>query len=125
MDFKGSSRRLAGLLRPEKWFVWAVIALGAASTALGVIGPKVLGNATTVIFEGLMSGQGIDFPQLHRILWWVTAIYVFSSVFGLLQGWILNAVTQRTVLRLRAQVEDKIHRLPLSYFDKHPRGELL
>src|SRR5690606_18417719 len=98
---------------------------GAASTALGVIGPKVLGNATTVIFEGLMSGQGIDFPQLHRILWWVTAIYVFSSVFGLLQGWILNAVTQRTVLRLRAQVEDKIHRLPLSYFDKHPRGELL
>ncbi|MGC4175212.1 MAG: ABC transporter ATP-binding protein [Demequina sp.] len=125
MNFKGSSKRLAGLLKPEKWLVYGVIALGAASVALAVIGPKVLGNATTIIFEGLMSGTGIDFGHLHRILGWVIVIYVASSLLSLAQGWILNGVTQRTVLRLRAQVEDKIHRLPLSYFDKHPRGELL
>lgn len=124
-DFKGSSKRLAGLLAPEKWLVYAVIALGAASVALSVIGPKVLGNATTIIFEGLTTGTGIDFPHLHRILIAVTIIYVVSALLALAQGWILNGVTQRTVLRLRAQVEDKIHRLPLNYFDKHPRGELL
>src|SRR6187549_1441793 len=66
-DFKGSSKRLAGLLRPEKWLVYAVIALGAGSVALSVTGPKVLGNATTIIFEGLTSGEGVDFPHLHRI----------------------------------------------------------
>jgi ATP-binding cassette subfamily B protein len=125
MNFKGSSRRLAGLLAPERFLVYLVIFLGAASVALAVIGPKVLGNATTIIFEGLVSGTGIDFHHLHVILIWVIVIYVFSSLLSLAQGWILNGVTQRTVLRLRAQVEDKIHRLPLSYFDRHPRGELL
>lgn len=125
MNFKGSAKRLAGLLKPEKWLVYFVIFLGAASVGLAVIGPKVLGNATTIIFEGLMSGTGIDFGHLHRILLWVVVIYVASSLLSLAQGLVLNGVTQRTVLRLRAQVEDKIHRLPLSYFDKHPRGELL
>jgi len=125
MNFKGSAGRLAGLLTPEKWLVYLVIFLGAASVGLAVIGPKILGNATTIIFEGLMSGTGIDFAHLHSILLWVVVIYVASSLLSLAQGWILNGVTQRTVLRLRAQVEDKIHRLPLSYFDKHPRGELL
>jgi len=124
-DFGGSAKRLAGLLKPEKWLVYAVIVLGAASVGLAVIGPKILGNATTIIFEGLLSGDGIDFPHLHRILLWVTVIYVVSALLSLAQGWILNGVTQRTVLRLRAEVEDKIHRLPLSYFDTHSRGELL
>jgi ATP-binding cassette subfamily B protein len=125
MNFKGSSKRLAALLKPEQVLVYLVIVLGAASVGLAVIGPKVLGNATTIIFEGLMSGTGIDFGHLHTILLWVVVIYVLSSLLSLAQGWILNGVTQRTVLRLRAQVEDKIHRLPLSYFDQHPRGELL
>jgi len=124
-DFKGSAKRLAGMLGPERWLVYAVIALGAASVALAVIGPKVLGNATTIIFEGLTSGSGIDFHHLHVILLWVVVIYVVSALLSLAQGWILNGVTQRTVLRLRGEVEDKIHRLPLSYFDRHPRGELL
>ena len=125
MNFKASLKRLAGLLGPEKWLVFTVILLGTASVALAVTGPKVLGNATTVIFEGFISGTGIDFHHLHVILMWVVVIYVFSSLLSLAQGLILNGVTQRTVLRLRQEVEDKIHRLPLSYFDKHPRGELL
>jgi ATP-binding cassette subfamily B multidrug efflux pump len=124
-DFKGSARRLAGLLRPEKVWVAVVILVGAASVALSVTGPKILGNATTVIFEGFTRTTGIDFSRLHSLLFWVMGIYLAASLFQLLQGLILNSVTQRTIFTLRARVEDKIHQLPLSYFDQHPRGELL
>ncbi|MFV0632606.1 ABC transporter ATP-binding protein [Demequina sp.] len=124
-DFKGSSMRLARMLSPEKVLVWIVVVLGVGSVALSVVGPKILGNATTVIFEGFMAGSGVDFPRLHQILWTVAAIYVVSSILALGQGLILNGVTQRTVYRLRQDVEDKIHRLPLSYFDRHQRGDLL
>lgn len=125
MNFKASAARLARQLAPERWLVIGVIILGAASVALSVMGPKILGNATTVIFEGFVSGTGIDFAKLHRILLWVVAIYVGSAILGLIQGLVLNGVTQRTVYRLRESVEDKIHRLPLSYFDRHQRGDLL
>ncbi|WP_082096135.1 ABC transporter ATP-binding protein [Demequina flava] len=125
MNFGPSLKRLFGQLAPDRWWVYLVIALGAASVALSVIGPKILGNATTVIFEGFVTGTGIDFGELHRTLWMVVVIYVFSGILALAQGWILNAVTQRTVYRLRQRVEEKVHRLPLSYFDRHTRGELL
>ncbi len=124
-DFKGSARRLAGLLGPEKVWVGIVILVGAASVALAVTGPKIIGNATTVVYEGLIHGTGVDFPRLHGLLFWVMGIYVTAALFGLLQGLILNSVTQRTVFKLRARVEEKIHQLPLRYFDQHPRGELL
>lgn len=125
MDFTGSVKRLARRLGPEKWKVWLVLFLGAGSVALSVIGPKVLGEATTVIFEGFLTGTGIDFDRLNRTLIAVAIIYIGSSLLMLAQGWILNAVTQRTILRLRTEVEDKVHRLPLSYFDRHARGDLL
>lgn len=124
-DFKGTVRRVARLLRPERAFVILVIALGALSVTLSVIGPKILGNATTIVFEGFITGAGIDFGRLHRTLLIVAGIYVGSTVLGLIQGLVLNGVTQRTVFALRERVEEKIHRLPLSYFDKHQRGELL
>ncbi len=124
-DFKGSARRLAGLLAPEKAKVAIVILVGIVSVTLSVIGPKVLGNATTIIFEGLFKPGGIDTGHLHRVLWGVVAIYAGAALLGLVQGWILNAVTQRTVYKLRGRVEDKIHVLPLKYFDEHPRGDLL
>ena len=124
-SFGPSAKRLAGLLKPEMPTVIAVIVLGAASVALSVIGPKLLGNATTVLFEGLMGGGGVDFSRLHQILFWVMGIYVASSLLGLMQGYMLNGVTQRTVYKLRERVELKINRLPLSYMDKHQRGELL
>jgi ATP-binding cassette subfamily B protein len=124
-NFKGSARRLAGLLGPERVWIAAVIVLGAASVALSVTGPKILGNATTVIFEGFRSPAGIDFTRLHSILFWVIGIYVGAALLGWVQGLILNAATQRTVFKLRSRVEDKIHVLPLKYFDEHPRGDLL
>jgi ATP-binding cassette subfamily B protein len=124
-DFKGSARRLAGLLGPERVWIAAVIVLGAASVALSVTGPKILGNATTVIFEGFRSPAGIDFSRLHSILFWVIGIYIAAALLGWVQGLILNAATQRTVFKLRSRVEDKIHVLPLKYFDEHPRGDLL
>ena len=123
-NFKASGIRLVRLLGPEKWLVWVVVVLGAGSVTLSVVGPKILGNATTVIFEGFLAG-GIDFPELHRILLWVVIIYIGSAILGLAQGFILNGVTQRTIFRLRESVEDKVHRLPLSYFDTHQRGDLL
>ncbi|WP_144016052.1 ABC transporter ATP-binding protein [Demequina sp. NBRC 110052] len=124
-DFKGSVRRLSGLLRPEKSLVVFVIILGAASVALNVTGPKLLGNATTIVFEGLLGGTGVDFPRVHTILGWLVAIYLVAAALQFAQGYILNGITQRTVYRLRERVEAKIHRLPLKYVDRHQRGELL
>lgn len=124
-NFKATTRRLAALLKPEAVVVFVVLIVGAISVGLAVTGPKVLGEATTTIFKGFLTGDGIDFGRLHRILIGVVAIYVASSLLGYLQGYILNGLTQRTVFRLRETVEDKIHRLPLNYFDKHQRGELL
>lgn len=124
-DFKGTVKRVVALLRPERTLVTVVIAVGALSVALSVIGPKMLGNATTIVFEGWMSGTGVDFDALHRTLLMVAGVYVGSTVLALLQGLILNGVTQRTIFALRERVEAKIHRLPLSYFDKHQRGDLL
>jgi len=124
-DFKGSARRLAGLLAPERFKVGIVILVGIVSVTLSVIGPKILGNATTVIFEGVFSPTGIDVPHLHRILWTVVGIYVGAAGLGAIQGWVLNGVTQRTIYKLRGRVEEKIHVLPLRYFDEHPRGDLL
>ncbi len=124
-NFGDSAKRLARLLAPYRVAVAFVILLGVASVTLAVTGPKVLGKATTVIYEGFLAGTGIDFPELHRILWWVVGIYVASSVLAFVQGYILNWVTQRTMFRLRERVEAKIHELPLKYFDTHPRGDLL
>jgi len=124
-DFRGTFGRFVGMMRPERTWVGLVVLLGAASVTLSVIGPKILGHATTLVFEGFITGRGIDFASLHRTLLTVVAIYVGSTLLGLVQGLVLNGVTQRTVYRLRARVEEKIHRLPLSYFDTHQRGDLL
>ncbi|GGP77833.1 ABC transporter ATP-binding protein [Saccharothrix coeruleofusca] len=130
-DFKPAARRLFGLLRPQRSAFAAVVALGVASVALGVIGPKVLGDATDIIFDGVLArlrgepGAGIDFAALARVLSWVLVLFLASAAFGLAQGRLLNNVVQRVVFRLRADVEAKLHRLPLRYFDGQPRGELL
>ena len=127
MNFGPSARRLIGRLRPERTGMVFVILLGVLSVLLAVLGPKILGEATNVIFDGavLHPEVGIDFDRLAMILGIVLLLYVFSSVFSWLQAYVLNGITQRTVLRLRREVEAKLHRLPLSYFDKMQRGELL
>ncbi|MCC6376565.1 MAG: ABC transporter ATP-binding protein [Microbacteriaceae bacterium] len=160
INFGPSAKRLMRRLRPE-WFgiIW-VFLFAIASVTLSVIGPKLLGEGTNLIFEGVISkklpagvtqdqiiqglrsqgkdsyadllsgmhlhpGHGIDFKALSFVLLLVLSLYVLSSIFGWLQAYILNDVVQKTVFRLREDVEAKVHRLPLSYFDKTPRGELL
>lgn len=161
LDFTGSLRRFAASLRPERVPIVAVVVLGVVSVALAVAGPKLLGNATNVIFAGvvgsqlpagttqeqavdalraqgqdqvadlvsgvpgLVPGEGIDFSALATVLAWVLAVYVGSFLFGWLQGRITAIVVQRTVYRLRGEVQAKLGRLPLSYFDRNPRGEIL
>lgn len=124
-DFRASIRRLTKLLKPEAVVVTAVLVIGAVAVTLAVLGPKILGEATTTIFQGFLTGEGIDFGRLHRILLGVAVIYISSSLLSYVQGYILNGVTQRTIYRLRERVETKINGLPLNYFDRHQRGELL
>lgn len=124
-DFRKSIARLTKMLKPEALIVLTVLVIGAASVTLAVLGPKILGEATTTIFTGFLTGEGIDFDRLHRILVGIAIIYIASALLGYLQGYILNGVTQRTVYRLRERVETKINHLPLNYFDRHQRGELL
>jgi len=159
-DFKGSSKRLLRMLRPQRMLVGLVLLLGIASVTLSVIGPKLLGHATDIIFDGIVGkglpagvskevlverlraegetnradmlasmdvipGQGVDFDRLGQVLLLVLAIYVAAWAFGVFQGRLTATVVQATVSRLREQVEAKLSRLPLSYFDQQPRGEVL
>jgi len=128
-DFSGSTRRLLDRLAPERAGVLLVLVLALVSVTLSVIGPKVLGHATDILFEGILAkfrrSGGIDFAAMHRVLLIALAIYVVSAAFQWLQALLLAGVVQRTMLRLRAEVEDKLHRLPLSYVDRQPRGDLL
>jgi ATP-binding cassette, subfamily B, multidrug efflux pump len=153
-------RRLVGRLRPEAMLIVVVTVLGAASVAFAVVGPKIIGNATNVIFNGIIGkslpagitkaqaiallqahgqgqlaqtlsgmdvtpGKGIDFTQLGDILLLAVLVYVLSSLFTWIQGYILAGVAQRTVYGLRRDVEGKLARLPLKYFDSHSHGDIL
>ncbi|OLF17434.1 ABC transporter ATP-binding protein [Actinophytocola xanthii] len=130
-NFGPSAKRLAARLHPERVALAVVVLLCVASVAFAVAGPKVLGHATDIIFGGVLArmrdvpGAGIDFSALAGVLTWVLGLYLASSLFGWVQGRLLNDVVQRVVYRLREDVEAKLHRLPLRYFDRQPRGELL
>ena len=130
-NFGPSAKRLARRLAPERTAFTAVVVLAVVSVGFMVAGPKILGHATDIIFDGVVGrlrnipGAGIDFAALAGVLGWVLGLYLAGSVFGWMQGWLLNGVVQRVVYRLREDVENKLHRLPLRYFDGQPRGELL
>ncbi|MEU7527142.1 ABC transporter ATP-binding protein [Saccharothrix sp. NPDC042600] len=128
-NFGPSARRLARRMRGERDVLVAVLVLAVISVGLSVAGPKILGHATDIVFNGVLGqargGPGIDFAALGEVLAWVSALYLASSAFAWVQGRILNDVVQRFVFRLREEVEEKLHRLPLRYFDAQPRGELL
>ncbi len=160
MNFGPSAKRLLARLSPHRAGVIIVIALSVVSVTLSVLGPKLLGEATNIIFSGIISktlptgvtqqqvidqlrasgdnqkadfisgmtltpGQGIDFSALQMVLGIVLLIYVLASVFSWLSSYLLNGIVQRTVYRLRADVEAKVNVLPLRYFDGMQRGELL
>ena len=125
-DFGAAVRRLIGNLRDERGGTILVLALAIASVTLYVIGPKLLGHATNIIFGGLFGpSHHIDFAALHRVLFVVVGIYVVSASLSWLQAWTLAGVVQRTMYRMREAVENKLDRLPLKVVDGMPRGDLL
>ena len=124
-DFKNSTRRLAARLRPERGGVIAVLALALVSVTLLVLAPRILGHATNLIVGGIIGGKGIDFGDLHTVLLAVGAIYIVSASLSYLQSYLLAGVVQRAMFHLRADVEAKLHRMPLRYVDRQPRGDML
>ncbi len=159
-NFKGTFRRLVATLRPELPRILLVVVFAIVSVTFAVVGPKILGNATDIIFNGVVSGQipagltkdqavaalnaagqtqqaqmlasmnvtpgsGIDFTALRNTLLFVAVIYIFSSVFSWAQAYVMAGVSQRTVYRMRRDVDEKLSRMPLRYFDSHPRGDTL
>jgi ATP-binding cassette subfamily B protein len=124
--FGASAKRLVGLLRPEKPLILAVLATAICSVGLSVSGPKVMARATNLIFYGATSpGKHIDFGALGDVLVLTIGLYIGASILMWLQGFILNIVVQRTIRRLRSEVDAKLMRVPLSYFDGQPHGEIL
>lgn len=124
-NFKGSARRLLGCMRPERVRTIAVVLMAVVSVTFMVVGPKMLGNATNVIVAGFRRPGGIDYTELHTILERVLVLYVTAALLSWLQARMLAGVVQRTMSRMRADVEDKLNRLPLHYVDNQPRGDLL
>ncbi|MEO8692980.1 MAG: ABC transporter ATP-binding protein [Acidimicrobiales bacterium] len=127
-NFGKSAKRLLGRLRPERVRATAVICFALGSVTMAVLGPKILGHATNIIVDGVRGtngGGGIDFHRLHRVLFLAAALYISSSVLQWTQAFLLAGVVQRTMRRLRSDVEDKLNRLPLRYVDQQARGDLL
>jgi ABC-type multidrug transport system fused ATPase/permease subunit len=159
-DFKGSAIRLVKRLTPQRGLTTLVILLGIAGIAIGVIGPRILGHATDLLFNGVIGrqlpagltkeqaietarergdntfadllsgmnvvpGRGVDFGAIGRTLLLALGLYLLAALLIWLQARLLNVAVQRTMVALRSDVEDKVHRLPLRYFDSRQRGEVL
>jgi len=125
LDFKGSSRRLLRMLSPYRPLLILALAFAVSAVTLQVLGPRLLGEAINVVFFGYTSHHGIDFHHVAQILLVVVALNVGSSVCALFQARLTATMVQRAVYRLREQVQAKLARLPLAYFDRQPRGEIL
>ncbi len=129
-DFKGTLRRLTGYLQPHKPALTIVIGAGVISTLFSVIGPKLLGKATTKVFEGYLARAGgpttgIDFAYVGNMLTWLMVLYVVSATFLYMQQYLMSGIAQNTVYALRKDVEAKFSRLPLKFFDSRTHGEIL
>ena len=127
-NFSETAKRLIRLMAGEKYLVMLIMFLAVVSVALVVLGPRILGHATDILFDGLTKrdGQtGVNFSSLHRTLELALGLYVLSFILAYSQTFMLAGVVQRTMFTLRGDVEAKIHRLPLSYIDRHSRGDLL
>lgn len=130
-DFKGTLKRLLRYLKPHKYRLITVFLTAILSTIFTILGPKILGMATTKIFEGVsqkfagIPGAGIDFGYITNILLLLGGLYLLSSLFGFIQQYVMAGVAQKTVYKLRQEAEDKISRLPLKYFDGTTHGETL
>ena len=128
-DFKGTVKKLIKMLSDYKVALIIVFVFAIGSTIFAIVGPKILGNATTELFNGLVSkvggGLGIDFDKIGSILIFLLSLYVISALFSYIQGFIMNSVTWKFTYKIRKQISEKIHRMPMKYFDKKQHGEVL
>ena len=129
-DFKGTFRRFMKYMGHYRISVVIVMIFAVLSTIFMIVGPKILGNATTLLAEGIMgsftgSDQGIDFAGIAGILLWLLGIYIVSSLFSLLQGLIMTNVSMKLTYRLRRDISVKLNKLPLKYYDRTTNGEIL
>ena len=128
-DFKGSIGKLMKYIGKYKIAIFAVMLFAVCSTIFNVVGPKILGKATTELSEGLMAKiqgvGGIDFGKIGQILLFVLALYLGSAVFNFVQGWIMTGVTQKLCYQLRKEISEKINRMPMKYFESRTYGEVL
>ncbi|MBT2655987.1 ABC transporter ATP-binding protein [Bacillus sp. ISL-18] len=130
-DFKGTLKRLVVYLKPYKLQLISVLITAIISTVFSIVSPKIMGKATTKLFEGLMMklkgvpGAKIDFDYIGHIILLLVGLYLLSAIFAYLQGYIMAGVAQKTVYNLRKEVEEKLNRMPLKYFDSKTHGEIL
>ncbi len=128
-DFGGTLRKILNTLEKEKYFIIVAFIFSIVATIFSIFGPKILGNATQTMFEGVMKkvagSGGIDIPKVKLILKQAMLLYVISAFCSYLESYLMSIATQKYTYRLRKQLEEKIHKLPFSYFDKRQRGEIL
>lgn len=128
-DFKGTMKKLMNYMGQYKVAIFFVVIFAIGGTIFSIVGPKILGKATTEIFNGLVGkisgGSGLDFDKIGKILITLLVLYLISAVFSFIQGYIMTGVSQKMTYRLRKEISEKIHRMPMDYFDKMSHGEIL
>ena len=128
-DFKGTFKKLLNYISVYKCSLIIVFIFAIGGTVFSIIGPKILGNATTELFNGITSkisgGPGIDFEKIASILFFLLVLYILSTLFSYVQGFIMSGISQKLTYNFRKQISEKIKRLPMSYFDKKTHGETL
>lgn len=128
-DFKGTMRQLLGYIGQHKIAVFAAVAFAVCSVIFNIVGPKVLGQVTTKLFEGLVAkvnGTGdVDFAWIAKTLGFLLCLYLASSACSLIQGWLMTGVTQKICYRMRKEIAAKIAVVPMSYFNGHSKGDVL
>src|SRR5260370_25807473 len=134
-DFQGTFKRLFGYFLPQKYRLMIVLGTAILGTIFNIVGPKILGLATTKLFEGLVAkyqaflrhqlAPSIDFGYIATVLLILLGLYIVSSVFMYSQQYVMAGVAQKTMYRLRKEVDEKLSRLPLKYFDSRTHGEIM
>ncbi|MGC7872820.1 ABC transporter ATP-binding protein [Desulfosporosinus sp. SYSU MS00001] len=124
-NFKGTLHRLLGYLKPQRLKLSFVVVFAILSTVFSIVGPKIMGQATTIMFDGIMNGGKINFDAIWRIVLTLIVLYLLSSLFSYAQQYIMAGVAQKIVYNLRKDVDEKLTLLPLRFFDARTHGEIL
>ena len=124
-DFKGTLKRLAGYLKPHYYRLITVLIAAVLSTVFSIVSPKIMGLATTSLFDSFLTGNGVNYEFIAQILLTLSGLYLASALFGFIQQFIMASVAQNTVYALREDINQKLSRLPLKYFDTHTHGDTL